>query len=403
MDDSAAEDGNASMDRRAALRALAATATGGIAGCASLTGDRPAVTPDGAWRQASRDSLNTAFVGRELEPPDRAAAWETPLSGAWVKTPPLLGHGRVVVGTVDGSVLALDAASGERSWRAETAGVQRAPALLADAVVVPGDDGRLRAFDARGGSERWSVRLADSPVNAVTVAGERAYASTTDGAVHAVEDGRVAWQRSVVDRTIGKPAVADGTLLVTAERSGDGGAGRVVALDAATGELAWERTTPKPMLGSVAVGSDAVYVPGARQNAMERVQDTRRGAVFALDPGSGDVHRALNVDPHHAACPVRALAVAPDGVYAVSCARVYAFDVGGSRRWSASVSAGVTTGLVACESGVLLGDSDGGVHLLDASTGHGTALHSVPGLAVTPSVVENAVVAVGTHGVALLA
>lgn len=391
------------MDRRAALRALAATATGGIAGCASLTGDRPTVTPEGAWRQASRDRQNTAFVARELDAGSASTAWETALPDEWVQTQPLVADGRLFVGTVDGSVLAFDAGSGERSWRAETAGVQRAPALLADAVVVPVDDGRLRAFGVDRGSERWSVRLADSPVNAVTVAGERAYASTTDGAVHAVEDGRVAWQQSVGDRTVGKPAVADGTLLVTAERRGDEATGRVVALDAATGEPAWERTTPKPLLGSVAVGPDAVYVPGARQNAMEGAQDTHRGAVFALDPGTGDVHRALNVDPHHAACPVRALAVGPDGLYAVSCARVYAFDAGGSRRWSASISAGVTTGLVACESGVLLGDSNGGVRLLDASTGHSTALHAVPGLAVTPSVVENAVVAAGTHGVALLA
>lgn len=394
------------MDRRAALRAFTVAAVGGMAGCASLpsSGGEPLdAMPDGSWWQAKRNPSNTAFVGRELDVSDVTTVWNASIPDAWVKTPPLFDGDRIFVGTAEGSVFGFDATSGERSWRAETTGVQCAPALLQESVVVPVDDGHLQAFDVTSGDEQWSVRLGRSLPNDVTVANGRLYVASTDGTVYSVEKGRISWRQSVGRRTVGKPAVVDGTLYVAVERRRGPHQGRVVALDAATGEVTWERYSEKALQGSVTVGQDAVYVPGARLNAMDEDEDTPRGAVFVLDPATGNVRDRLAVDPHYAPCPVRALAVGPDAVYAISCARVYAFDANGNRRWSTSVTSGVTTDLVACDSGVLLGDSNGGVYLLDAATGQSATLHSAPGLAVTPSVLQNTVVTAGTRGVALLA
>ena len=44
-------------------------------------------------------------------------------------------------------------------------------------------------------------------------------------------------------------------------KSNNTGRGRLVALDAATGEVAWERRFPSPVFGCATVSSDVVFAP----------------------------------------------------------------------------------------------------------------------------------------------
>src|SRR5690606_40060693 len=64
--------------------------------------------------------------------------------------------GLVLVGTLKGEVIALDAETGEQRWQARaTSEVLSAPATNGDVVVVQTQDDRLIGLDAATGAQRW--------------------------------------------------------------------------------------------------------------------------------------------------------------------------------------------------------------------------------------------------------
>lgn len=70
-----------------------------------------------------------------------------------------------VVAATDGSVIALDAATGSERWRANVgAEVLAPPAVSLDFVIVRASDNRLIALDARDGSRRWVYQRNNPPL-----------------------------------------------------------------------------------------------------------------------------------------------------------------------------------------------------------------------------------------------
>ncbi|MFX6895574.1 PQQ-binding-like beta-propeller repeat protein, partial [Acinetobacter baumannii] len=68
---------------------------------------------------------------------------------------PGAGDGLVVVGGLDGEVIALDAATGAEKWQAKVPNeVIAAPAIGGGLVFVRSNDGRVTAFDAASGERR---------------------------------------------------------------------------------------------------------------------------------------------------------------------------------------------------------------------------------------------------------
>ncbi len=60
---------------------------------------------------------------------------------------PRRGRGRVYIGSGDGRLYVLDAASGKQIWEFDTgAGLTASPAVAAGKVVIGAQDGRLYVF-----------------------------------------------------------------------------------------------------------------------------------------------------------------------------------------------------------------------------------------------------------------
>jgi outer membrane protein assembly factor BamB len=101
-----------------------------------------------------------------------------------------VADGTVFVPTADGRLVALDAATGARSWTASTGvelGVQ--PAVAGGVVFTGSDDGALHAFTAAGcGSATceplWTASTGSSAVSGgPAVSGGQLYVGTADGQV----------------------------------------------------------------------------------------------------------------------------------------------------------------------------------------------------------------------------
>lgn len=116
--------------------------------------------------------------------------------------------------TIDGSVLAINAASGHLRWRRDLGTEMYAnPLAVGESVVVAGRDGYVRSLAAEDGTDRWRTH-AGAPVNApVAEIGGRLVVGTDSGELIALnrDSGRVVdrMQLPAVSRILAAAGVVD--------------------------------------------------------------------------------------------------------------------------------------------------------------------------------------------------
>ncbi|UUX97025.1 outer membrane protein assembly factor BamB [Aquabacterium sp. J223] len=172
-------------------------------------------------------------------------AWSLRLAAVDFALQPAEVQGRLFVAGGDGTVLALDAASGREQWRG-SAGGKLSAGVGSDGrhVAVVTADGELVVLEV--GQVRWRQRLASRVSTPPLVAGERVFVVGVDRVVHAFDalDGRRLWtfQRPTDALTLSQPGVLaawQDTLLV-------GQGPRLVGLDPLRGSVRWEVPMASP-------------------------------------------------------------------------------------------------------------------------------------------------------------
>ena len=179
-------------------------------------------------------------------------------TGGQVYSSPAVADGTVYIGSYDGNVYALDAATGHIRWTYTTSGtVDSSPAVADRTVYVGSDDGNVYALDAATGHVRWTyatggLAIAAKPV----VAGGTVYIGSDDHKVYALDaaTGHVRWTYTTGDQVFSSPAVAGRTVYIGSDDH------KVYALDAATGHVRWTYTTGSQVHSSPAVAGGAIYI-----------------------------------------------------------------------------------------------------------------------------------------------
>ena len=212
--------------------------------------------------------------------------WGFESGETWVSSPTLVG-GQVLFGSRDGTVYALDAASGKERWRyAAGARVYSTPAVADGAVFVGSQDGTLHAIELANGRPKWRFETEGKKLrsenfgfdrttiqSSPAVVGGIVYVGARDGWVYAVDasTGREKWR---VDHKVSwinsSPAVSDGQVYVG---SSDGHF--IQAIDAATGQERWRAPASQIVWSSPAVDRERVYVGEGD------------GTLYALDKTTG--------------------------------------------------------------------------------------------------------------------
>lgn len=377
--------------RRQFLQAAGAAGLLGLAGCSTSGGDTEPTdsnrTPPGSpldgvaghCRQSQYDAANTGYraSGGTASDPSRRWSVQTAPSGPayacsspvaadgtvyfaeggdrdgtvrcrfyavdaatgaveWFEDGPetnAFADGAVVDGTyvqpVSGTLVALDAASGERLWEF-SADLDSGVAVADGTVYVLGagynDPMTLYALDLATGEERWSRAIGSGWPSTPAVFDGTVYVAL--GGLWAVStDGHEQWQRSFEDALVSSPTVHDGTVYAGAEGNG------LYAVAAADGTVRSRATVPSgstsgtgPVDASPAVGAG-------------RVVATNNWQLTALDVGG---ERAWTTEIPESGPPV----VAGDAVYVSGIDSLAAYALGsGERRWrveTASTSGGPT-------------------------------------------------------------
>ena len=226
-----------------------------------------------------------------------------------LRAAPVVVAGMAYVGSFNGSMYALDAATGKLRWSYETGDVISWPAVVVqDTVYFGSKDSRVYALDAATGVLRWSYQTAEELWVGPIVAGGLVYQGPGDPYLYALDagTGELQWRHATDAPRWSRPVVADGTLYATAgedlsevfqqwpdlERYRLHG--YVTALNARSGRLLWKyRTVGDPSAPEVsdgvvyvAAGDERWYLPGYPP---ETENPALRGHLYAINATTGDL------------------------------------------------------------------------------------------------------------------
>jgi eukaryotic-like serine/threonine-protein kinase len=136
-----------------------------------------------------------------------------------IQSSPAIVDGRVFVGSRDGHLYAVDAATGRRLWTTdhEMSWVNSSPAVAGGLVFAGSSDNRfVQAVDARTGNERWRVSTERLVWSSPAVAGDFVYVGDATGTLYALDraSGAERWRYRSGRRIYSSPVLADGLLYV---------------------------------------------------------------------------------------------------------------------------------------------------------------------------------------------
>ena len=310
-----------------------------------------------------------------------------------------MAEGRVYTADPSGRVAAFDLDAGREIWRIKDKSRYSTPPGVGAGVVVLGTmEGEVVALDADTGGERWRERVLSEVVARPLVSDGLAIVRSSDGRVYGLDlaDGRRRWvfSRGLPALTVrgnGSPALGQGVIYVGYDD------GTVVALRIVDGLRVWEHIVAEPegrselermadIDGEIGVGVNALFAASFK------------GRLAALDVTGGNPlwNREL--------ASATGVALARDRVIAVDLqGNVWALDRdNGNAIWRQDALAmrWLTTPAIQGEF-VVVGDLDGYVHWLRLDSGELAArerLGSKP-IRATPQVsLEGVAVLVNTDG-----
>jgi len=217
---------------------------------------------------------------------------------------PAVAGGKVFFGSGDGGVYAVDAESGLLQWKFATQNVVHAsPAVSGNTVYIGSWDSSLYALDAATGQQRWSFKAGDDPAihnqvgfqSSPAVVDGTVYVGCRDAHVYALDaaTGRKKWDYPTSKSwVIGTPAVAKGVVYV-----GTSDSARFMALDAKTGVLKFNFDAKAYIFSSAAVAGDLVYVGNHNGKLYAISASTGKLAwEFRTEASKADPLKVLNPD-----------------------------------------------------------------------------------------------------------
>ena len=181
-------------------------------------------------------------------------------------------------------------------------------------------------------------------------------------------EGRVVWSRDLGTPTRGAPVVHDGIVYV-------GGYFKLIALESATGQVAWEYKTPSPLDHSVAIADDLLYVGLLNHR------------ILALDRNTREVRWEFKTEG-----PIVASPVVDGGIVYVgsSDSFLYALDAAtGKPLWQQEIQGELRSAPAVSYGRVFATDNLGNLYMFDARTGQSKLRFRTMGNTKASPVVSN--------------
>lgn len=198
---------------------------------------------------------------------------------------PVISGDRLYVGSTDGAICALEAASGKMLWRREVGAAIHAPvAMDGDRLIAGCFDGTVLVLDCRTQGELARVKLGGPVASAPVVAGDAVLVGCRDYLLYGLgrTDLATRWRNSFWFSWVESvPALVDGLAYV-----GGSDFRRISAIEPATGHVRWMTDVGGLTWGTPVVTADAVFAGTSAQNPAAIKHE---GGITALDRRTGAV------------------------------------------------------------------------------------------------------------------
>ncbi|MGI6368099.1 MAG: PQQ-binding-like beta-propeller repeat protein [Anaerolineae bacterium] len=272
------------LENSGALRWEYAVAAAGRPGCGIVqkpVASAPVNDPLGAVYGVPAVSDDLFLLGSSessliaLSTEDGQRLWNYPLDAAVVGGI-AASEGVAYVGTVSGTVHAVDVATQKPVWAAPYATGDRVwstPIVAGDVLYVASMDHMIHAIDRASGTQKWTADLGGAIQGDVLLYEGVLYAGGIDRRLHAINavDGSELWVTEAAEAWVwGRPLVINGAVLFTTLD------GKLHGHAAADGSTLWQAVT-------LAGGSSAA--PVAFQD--KALVATEGGQVYEVDPVAG--------------------------------------------------------------------------------------------------------------------
>ena len=323
-----------------------------------------------------------------------APAWNARIEGVQFPLAVAVNKGTFTVAGNDGTVLALEAATGREVWRG-SAGAKLSAGVGSDGryAAVATRDGELVVFDQ--GVVKWRKPIGARVTTAPLVAGERVFVVGVDRAVQAFDvlDGRKLWvlQRPGDPLTLAQSGVLSAfkdTLLV-------GQGPRIAGVDPLRGQVRWEVVVGSPR------GANEIERLADMVGPAVRVGDTVCARSFQAAVGCIDAQRGTTLWSKNIG-GTDAVAADSEFVFAADASdRISAWKINGDVAWTSdkllyrTLSSPLAVGKT-----VVFGDADGTLHFMARDTGEALLRLPTDGspIVVQPVVSGNVMLAVTRNG-----
>jgi outer membrane protein assembly factor BamB/predicted Ser/Thr protein kinase len=187
---------------------------------------------------------------------------------------PVASDDTLIVGTLDGQVLGIQASSGELRWRTGGGATTRlgAPSTGKGLVFVGSADSFVQGLSLSSGKTTWQTKIVGVAHAAPTLDGDRLIVTTDKGYVYLLQagSGQVIWDRPLA-QNMQAPSVSAGRIFLSAGST-------LYALDVNNGVVDWTFEAPGLITTRPVIAGDMVVV------------GTERGLLYALRMSDGQLH-----------------------------------------------------------------------------------------------------------------
>lgn len=364
-------------------------------------------SPSGSdWPMYQRDPVHSGAAFDSGKTPAGALKWKYEADGPIYASPAVV-DGTVYLATGAGSIVALNAETGDEVWKHSTGGpLNSSPAIAGGMLFIGRSDGGVEARELGTGEVRWEFMTGARVISSPAVDGGVVYIGSGDGKLYALDagTGRERWTYGTRGWISSSPTVFDDYVAIA---SFDG---LLHVVHRETGKKRLEFHLSETPRSSATFGKQHLLVADGRGRVKAvdwrertwplewlwlkvRVQLLYWGMLDSLSNQKGFVWGTATGDAFMGT-PVLSNGV----VYAANFGgEVIAADEDtGEVVWRVNVGAPVSGSMSAVGDAVLVGDIDGVLHSLDAGTGEVRWQFEASGRVGTTPVVVDGVVYVGS-------
>jgi len=327
---------------------------------------RPALTHDmedsGKAAMAGGNLRRTGFYPSASIRECKGVKWKF-ASKSGIDSSPVVSNGTVYVGSLDGSLYALEIESGELKWQFRTEDkVFSAPAIADGTVYFGSDDHFLYALEADSGKVTWKFQAQDAVSSSPAVSAGVVYFGSDDSCFYAVDSrtGTLKWKYATEGAVFSSPAMAQTAVFFGSYD------GHIYALDSASGDLRWKYKTDDKVISTPVIGGNNIYF-GSADSHLYAI-DVASGALAWKFQAGDSIISSSAVDQHavYTACV--------DG-------KLYSIDkASGRQRWTVPMGLALFSSPTIAERVVYLGSSSGDLYAIDVENGKTLWKTSVGGI-----------------------